>query len=49
MCYEQIVTVADNGISTCKENYSYDEALGVFIYPNESKFGVKLDNSNEEI
>ena len=48
MCYEQIVCVADNGISTSKENYSYEEALDVFIYPNESKFGVKLNNSSNE-
>lgn len=43
MCYEQIICIADNGISTCKESYSFDEAFGVFIYPNNSKFGVKLD------
>ena len=43
MCYEQVICIGDNGISTCKESYSFDEAFGVFIYPNESKFGVKLD------
>ena len=43
MCYEQVICIADNGISTCKESYSFDEAFGVFIYPNNSKFGIKLD------
>lgn len=50
MCYENVICVAANGISTCKENYSYEEALGIFVYPNEEKFGVKLDSdSNEEV
>lgn len=43
MCYEQVICIGDNGISTCKESYFFDEAFGVFIYPNDSKFGVKLD------
>ena len=48
MCYEQIVCIGDNGISTCKENYSFEEAFKIFIYPNDEKFGVKLDSNNEE-
>lgn len=43
MCYENITCIASNGISTCKENYSYEEAFNTFVYPNETKFGVKLD------
>lgn len=46
MCYEHIICIASNGISTCKENYSYEEALNIFVYPNESKFGVKLDEED---
>lgn len=49
MCYEHVICIASNGISTCKENYSFDEAFGIFIYPNDEKFGIKLDNSNEEV
>lgn len=50
MCYEQVIYIRDNGISTYKKSYSFDEALDVFIYPNDSKFGVKLDNkSNEKV
>lgn len=48
MCYEQIVCIGDNGISTCKENYSFEKALNIFIYPNDEKFGVKLDDNNEK-
>ena len=48
MCYEQIICIGDNGISTCKESYYFDEAFNVFIYSNDEKFGVKLDNSNEK-
>lgn len=43
VCYEQVICIGDNGISTCKESYSFDEAFDVFIYPNDLKFGVKLD------
>lgn len=46
MYYEQVICIANNGISTCKESYSFDEAFGVFIYPNNSKFGVKLDEKD---
>lgn len=46
MYYEQVICIGDNGISTCKESYSFDEAFGVFVYPNDSKFGVKLDEKD---
>lgn len=50
MCYEQVICIGSNGISTCKENYSFEEALNIFVYYNEDKFGVKLDSdSNEEV
>lgn len=49
MCYEHVICIASNGISTCKENYSFNEAYDTFIYPNNEKFGVKLDNNNEEV
>lgn len=46
MCYEQVICIGDNGISTCKESYSFNKAFDVFIYPNDSKFGVKLDEKD---
>lgn len=48
MCYEHVICIASNGISTCKENYSYEQAFDTFIYPNDEKFGVKLNNNNNE-
>ena len=48
MCYEQVIYIGDNGISTCKESYSFEEALNIFIYSNNEKFGVKLDNNSNE-
>lgn len=49
MLYEQILCVGDNGIYTRDNDYSYEQAFETFIYPNDEKFGVKLDNSNEEV
>jgi hypothetical protein len=46
MCYEHIICIGENGISTCKENYSFEQALKIFIYPNDLKFGVKLDEED---
>lgn len=46
MCYEHIICIGDNGISTCKENYSFEQALKIFIYPNDLPFGVKLDEED---
>ena len=46
MCYETIICIGDNGISTCKENYSFEQAFNIFIYPDDSKFGIKLDEEN---
>ena len=47
--YEQVLCIGDNGIYTRDNDYSYKQALNTFVYPNDEKFGVKLDNSNEEI
>lgn len=49
MLYEQILCIGDNGIYTRDDDYSYEQAFNTFIYPNDEKFGVKLDNSNEEV
>lgn len=46
MCYEHIICIGDNGISTCKENYSLEQAFKIFIYPNDLPFGVKLDEED---
>lgn len=43
MCYEHINCIGINGINTYNKNYSYKEAFNVFVYPNETKFGIKLD------
>lgn len=49
-CYEQVICIGDNGIKTHDRIYSFNEAYDTFLYPdNKEKFGVKLDNSNEEI
>lgn len=48
LCYEQIICIGDNGISTHDNSYSFEQAFETFIYPNDEKFGVKLDN-NEEV
>ena len=46
MCYEYIICIGDNGISTCKENYSFEQAFKIFIYLNDLTFGVKLDEED---
>lgn len=46
MCYEHIICIGENGISTYKENYSFEEALKIFIYYNNEQFGVKLDEED---
>lgn len=43
MCYEHVICIGENGISTCKENYSFEQALKIFIYYNNEQFGIKLD------
>lgn len=49
MLYEQILCIGDNGIYTRDNDYSYEQAFNIFIYPNDEKFGVKLNNDNEEV
>lgn len=46
MLYEQILCIGDNGIYTRDNDYSYEQAFNTFIYPNDEKFGIKLDNNN---
>ena len=46
MCYQQILCIDSNGISTYKENYSFEQAFKIFIYPNNLTFGVKLDEED---
>ena len=46
MCYEHVICIGENGISTCKENYSFEEALKIFIYYNNEQFGIKLDEED---
>lgn len=49
LVYEQVLCIGDNGIYTRGSDYSYEQAFHTFIYPNDEKFGVKLNNSNEEV
>ena len=46
MCYQQILCIGSNGISTYKENFSYEDAFKVFIYSDNSTFGIKLDEKD---
>ena len=44
--YEQVLCIGDNGIYTRDNDYSYKQAFDTFIYPNDEKFGIKLDEED---